>query len=150
MPGYTEEGRPRLEVGREDLRDHSRLRLVEAHSGGIARPVGIHPQTVGGVRPRQQEPRLVLGKPPAAHPLGEQRPLVLGHRSPYLQKELVVRLGAHRPLHELHPAAALLELFDQNHLVDVVARQTVRGGHHDDLEFAHPRLVAQGVEGGPP
>ncbi len=150
MPRDAEEARPRLEVGREDLRDHRRLRLVKPHPCRVAGSVGIHPQTVGGVRPRQQKPRLVLGEPAPAHPLREQRPLVLGHGPSDLQKELVVGLRTHRPLHELHPAAALLELLDQDHLVDVVARQTVRRGHHDDLELPHARLVAQGVQSGPP
>src|ERR671911_2071181 len=148
VPGDTEEARSRLEVGREDLRDRRGLRLVETHPGRIARSVGVDPKTVGGVRPGQQKPRFVLGQPSPAHPLGEQRPLVLGHRSADLQEQLVVRLGAHRSLHELHPAASLLELLDEDHLVNVVARQPIWGKHHDDLELPQARLVAQGVEGG--
>ena len=122
MPGDAEEARPRLEVIREDLGDHRGLRFVEAHPRGIARPVGIHPQAVGDVRPWQQEPRLVLGQSPPAHPLGEQRPLVLGHRPPDLQEELVVGLRTHRPLHELHLTAVLLQLLDEDHLVDLPLR----------------------------
>src|SRR5215216_3399827 len=122
VPGDTEEARSRLEVGREDLRDHRGLRLVETHPRRLAWSVGVDLKTVGGVRPRQQKPRFVLGQPSPAHPLREQRPLVLGHGSPYLQEQLVVRLGAHRSLHQLHPAASLLELLDEDHLVNLPLR----------------------------
>ena len=89
-----------------------------------------------------------LRQAPAAHPLGDERSFVLGHRSPYLQQELVVGVLAHGPLQELYPTAATLQFFEEQYLVDVVARQPVRGGHEHHLELGHRRRVAQGVEAG--
>src|SRR3712207_4908133 len=110
--------------------------------------VGIGPETEGHSPPRQQLSGAQLGEPPAAHPLGDQRPFVLGHRSPYLQQELVVGILAHRPLHELYSAAALLQFLEEQHLVDVLARQPVRRGNQQHLELGHRRRIPQGVESG--
>jgi hypothetical protein len=63
---------------------------------------------------------------------------------------LVVRLTAHGPFHKLHPAAVGFELLDQDHLMNIVARQPIRGKDHNDFEFSEARLVAQGIEGGSP
>jgi len=40
VPGDTEEARPLLEVGRENLRDHRGLRLVKGYPRRVAGPVG--------------------------------------------------------------------------------------------------------------
>ena len=64
VPREAKEAHPWFQISREDLRNHRGLRLVRLHPGGVARSVGIDPQTVGGVRPRQQEPALYLASLP--------------------------------------------------------------------------------------
>ena len=90
MPRNPKEARSFFKVHREDLSDHRGLRLIWPHSRRVAGPVGVDAVAVGDVCPRQEQPGFVLGKPTSAHPLREQRPLVLSHRSADLQEELVV------------------------------------------------------------
>jgi len=61
---------------------------------------------------------------------------------------LVVGVLAHGPLGELYPTAASLQFFEEQHLVDVLTGEPVRGGQEDHLQLGHRRRVAQGVEAG--
>jgi len=74
---------------------------------------------------------------------------VLRDRPADLQQQLIVRIGAHRPVQELHLAAAGGQLLDQQHLMDVVAGQPVRRGHHDDVQLGQRRMIAQPVQARP-
>ena len=60
-----------------------------------------------------------LAQAAAAHSLGDQGALVLGHRAADLQQQLVVWILAHRPVEELDHCAVSLQLFDQQYLVHV-------------------------------
>ena len=147
-PGDGAQGRTLLEVPGEHLPNDGRLVLFYAQTRRVARPFGIGAVAERHPHPGQELPGAQLRQPPAAHPLGDEGPLVLGHRPPYLQQELVVGVLAHGPLQELYPTAASLQFFDEQHLVDVLAGQPVRGGDQDHLELGHRRRVAQGVEAG--
>ena len=128
-PGQPVDGGLRFQVPVEQLRHQRRLPGVHPRRGCQARPVGIQPVPERRRGPRQQRARPQPGLPPAAHPLGDQRPLILRDRPADLQQQLVVRVCAHRPVQELHLAAAGGQLVDQQHLMDVVAGQPVRRGH---------------------
>jgi hypothetical protein len=88
--------------------------------------------------------------PAAAHPLGDQRALVLGHRPADLQQQLVVRVITHRPVQELHLAAVGGQLLDQQHLMDVVAGQPVRRGDHHHVQLGQRRMIAEPIQPRPP
>jgi hypothetical protein len=75
--------------------------------------------------------------------------LVLGHRPADLQQQLVVRVIAHRPVQELHPAAVTGQLLDQQHLMDIVTGQPVRRGHQHDVKIGQRRVIAQPVQSRP-
>jgi hypothetical protein len=87
--------------------------------------------------------------PATPHPLGDQRPLVLGHRPADLQQQLVVRVLAHRPVQELHPAALPGQLLDQQHLADIIAGQPVRRRHQDNLQIGQRRVIPQPAQARP-
>ena len=153
--GHPEAGQPRrepvdgrlgFEVPLEQLRYQRRLRGVRPDPGRLPRPVGVQPVPEWRRGPRQQRARAQPGLPPAAHPLGDQRPLVLRDRPADLQQQLIVRVGAHRPVQELHLAAVPGQLLDQQHLMDIVAGQPVRRGHHDDVQIGQPRMISQPVQ----
>ena len=57
-----------------------------------------------------------------------------------------MRVGAHRPVQELHPAAAAGQLIDQQHLVDVVPGQPVRRGHQHYVQLSQRRMIPQPVQ----
>ena len=135
-----------FEVPLEHLRRQRRLCGVPPDSGRLPRPVGVQPVPERRRGPRQQRARPQPGLPPAAHPLGDQRPLVLRDRPADLQQQLVVRIRAHRPVQELHLAAAGGQLLDQQHLMDVVAGQPVRRGHQDNVQLGQRRVIAEPVQ----
>src|SRR5215204_1435226 len=142
------EGSPSLQIPGEHLPHDRRLVLVDPQARRIAWMLRVSSVTEGHPHPWQQLSGTQLGEPAPPHPLGDQRPFVLGYRSPYLQKKLVVRILAHRPLHELYLTAMPLQLFDEQDLMDVVARQPVRSGDEDHVELGHRCRIAQGVEPG--
>jgi hypothetical protein len=80
------------------------------------------------------------------HPLGDQGALVLGHRPADLQQELVLRVAPHRPIEENGLASSALELLQEHHPLDVVARQAVGIGdqHLRDLRTASRRRSKPG------
>jgi len=145
-PGELVDGCLRLQVPVEHLGNQHRLAGLDPDCGRVAGSLGI--QTVAERRrgPRQQCARPQPGLPAAAHPLRDQRSLVLGHRTADLQQQLVVRIGAHRPVQELHLAAMPGKLLDQQHLVDVVAGQPVRRGHQHNVKIGQRRMVTQPVQ----
>ena len=139
------DGCPGFEVPVEQLGDQHRLPWVCPHRIGPAGPLRVQPVPERGRGPRQQRARPQLRLPATAHPLGDQRPLILRDRAADLQQQLVMRVGAHRPVQELHPAAMAGQLLDQQHLVDVVAGQPVRRGHQDNIQLGQCRVIAQPV-----
>ena len=145
-PGQPVDGGPGFEVPVEQLRDQRRLPRVHPHRVGPAGPLGVQPVPERRRGPRQQRARPQLRLPAAAHPLGDQRPLVLRDRPPDLQQQLIVRISAHRPVQELHLAAMPGQLLDQQHLVDVVAGQPVRRGHQDHVQLGQRRVIAEPVQ----
>ena len=145
-PGEPVDGRLRFQVPVEQLRDQHRLPGLHPHSGRLARPLGVQAVAKRRRGPRQQRARPQLGLPPAAHPLGDQRALILRDRPADLQQQLIMGILAHRPVQELHLAAAPGKLIDQQHLVDIVARQPVRRGDQDQVQIGQRRMVPQPVQ----
>ena len=143
-PGEPVHGGLRFEVPAGQLGNQHRLTGLHSHRIGPAGPLGVQPVPERRRGPRQQRARPQLRLPAAAHPLGDQRPLVLRDRPADLQQQqLVVRVGAHRPVQELHLAAAGGQLVDQQHLMDVVAGQPVRRGHQDNVQPGQRRVIAK-------
>jgi hypothetical protein len=52
----------------------------------------------------------------------------------------------HGPIQKLHPAATPLQFFQQEHLVDVVACQAVRGGDQHQLKRPRGHRIAQPIQ----
>jgi hypothetical protein len=91
-PGQPVDGPLRFQVPVEQLCHQRRFPGVYPHRGCQARPAGIQPVPERRRGPRQQRARPQPGLPPAAHPLGDQRPLVFRDRPADLQQQLVVRV----------------------------------------------------------
>jgi len=61
-----------------------------------------------------------------------------------------MRVIAHRPVQELHPAATGGQLLDQQHLVDIIAGQPVRRSNQHDVQISQRRVIPQPVQPRPP
>ena len=144
----SHDGHALVGVPGEEITDHRRLRLVQPHAGRIPRAIRVEPIAVGRSCPGQQGAGAQLAQAAAAHALGNQRALILGHGTPDLQQQLIVRVTAHRPVEELHLRPMLLQLLDQEHLMNVVASQAVRRGDQDAIQPGTRRCVAQAVQAG--
>ena len=130
----------------EDLLHHRGLDRVEPHPARIAGAFRVEDIAIGRASPGQQLPAAQLGLAPAPHAVGDQVALILGHGSPDLEQQLVMRIIAHRPIQKHNLAAALGEFVDQQHLMDIVARQTIGCGDQYLLEGGKGGVVAQAIQ----
>jgi hypothetical protein len=108
----------------------------------------VQPIPIGRPRPGQQLPATQPRLPPAAHPVGDQGPLVLGDRATDLGHQLLVRVVAEGSIDKHHPHAPAFQLLQHHHLVHEVAGQPIRRGHQHDVEGRLRRMVAQRVQAG--
>src|SRR5947209_2295923 len=53
---------------------------------------------------------------------------------------------AHGPIHELHLAAASFKFFNQQHLMDIVASESVRGRDDDAIKDGSSHLLSEPIE----
>ena len=136
-----------FDVAAEDLPDGRRFELVDlVERVGVLGFLDI-PVAVGRVGEHRDRacPRAV--QLPAAAALGDLRALVLGDHPLELAQQLILRraraLGLLRE-YDLDPAAR--ELFDQQHLVGVSTRKTVRRMTQHDLEAPIEGTVAKALQ----
>ena len=87
QPGDASQGRLLLQVPDEHLAHDRRLVPFHSQTRWVAWPFGIGAVAEGYPHPGQELPGAQLRQAPTAHPLSNECPLVLGHRSPYLQQE---------------------------------------------------------------
>jgi hypothetical protein len=96
--------------------------------------------------PREQKTGLKLGKASPSHPFGNQSTFIFGNCTADLQKELIMRILAHGPIEKLDFAADLGELVDQQHLVNVIASETIGSGEQHAIQFAIARSITEAVK----
>jgi hypothetical protein len=84
----------------------------------------------------------------AAEALAQDGALILGDGALDLQQELVVGVVGDGPLDEDDRAAGAAQFFEDEHLVGVLARESVGGEDGDQLELPRARRVTQRVEAG--
>ena len=146
VKGELHQRGPRLAIHGKQLGHHSGFGRVGCHTRRVARPVRAQTVAVGRIGPRQERAGAQLGKPTAAHSLGDQRALILSYGAPDLQQQMVVRVVAHGPVQELGCAAGTSPFLQEHHLVDVVARQAVGRRDQHAVDLAALDGVAQAVE----
>nr|WP_228421535.1 hypothetical protein [Skermanella mucosa] len=72
----------------------------------------------------------------AAEAFRQHRPFVLGDRPLNLEQKLIVRVVGNGAMQELDGAAGAAEFFEQQHLVGVLASQSIRAEHDDGRDHA--------------
>ena len=129
---------------------------IAASAGSVRTPAGSRGRSgsarypYGGRVHGSICPPCSLWSRPRRSALGDERALVLGHRPADLQEQLVLGIVGERPVGELDPAAVALQLLQEQHLMDIVARQSIRIGDEDAIELGQRGEVAKPVEAGPP
>src|SRR5579883_752462 len=114
----------------------------DRHSNWITRTGRINPIAIGSTRPGKQSASQVLLPSSPSHALGNQAPFIFGNGSANVEQKLIVRIVAHGPIHELHLAAASFKFFNQQHLVDIVASESVRSSDDDAIKSCSSHLLS--------
>jgi hypothetical protein len=154
--GHAIEAGRRLGVGipRQDLGDHRGLDRLEPQALGITWALGIHDIPLGGDAPGQPLTTAPLRLAATSHPVGDQGALILGHGTPDLEQELIVRILTHGPVQELDLTASLGEFLDEEDLMDIVAGQPIGGREQDPCKGSQgdatpPPIQAWPIQLGP-
>jgi hypothetical protein len=113
------------------------LDWINTEAAGVTEMVGIQDVAIGRARPRQEWATAEFGMPAPAHTISHQGPLVLRHRPPHVQQQLIVRIMTHRPFQEFDLTPPLREFIDPQHLMDIVACQASGGSDEDPLTGSH-------------
>jgi hypothetical protein len=145
-PDHAPKRRPVFQIACEEFLDHGPLCRVDTHPTRITWSVWVDTVALRHAGPGQQRPRAQLVEPSAPHPLGNEGPLLFGHRSANLQQQLVMRVVTHRAVEELDDTAEALQFLQQEHLAHILAGQAIRRRHEDALDLSARDRVAQRVQ----
>jgi hypothetical protein len=138
-----------IDVGAEDRADDLGLGLIDLHARGAAGLCGDAPQAVGDL-PKEHVAGAGAVQLAAPVALGDLRALVFGDHALDLDEQLGLRIIARGgSVEEAHRHAEALELFEDQHLVGVGAREPVRAQTQHRVQRARLRGVAQAVQRGP-
>lgn len=137
---------PWCQIMREDFCHHHRFTGVHCYSARIARSIGMGAISVWCPGPGQQHPGAQFGQAASPHALGDKSALVFGHCAANLQQQLVVRIPVHRSVKEFNLTAMLFEFFEQHHLMDIIACQTIGCDQYQSVNAALPHGISQAVQ----
>jgi hypothetical protein len=120
-------------------------RVSQAHASRVSRMGGIHPIAKRRRAPGKQGACTILLQTAPTHALGDEITFIFGHHATNLQEQLVVRILAHRAVSKFDLAAAFFKFFDQQHLMDVFAGQTIWCGDENEIKIRLGYLIAQPI-----
>jgi hypothetical protein len=135
-----------LQIPREQFPHDRPLGRIDAHACWVTRPFRIDAIAIGRRGPGQEETGTQLHLSSPSHPLGHQRPFIFCHRAADLQHELIMGIVAHGPFQKLHSTAGALQLFQEDHLVHIIPRQTIRRGDQDTIDLGASHGIAETIE----
>ena len=137
-----------LDVGAEDPAHDLGLGLVDHHVRGVPRLRSDPPVAVGHL-PEEHLAGASAVQLAAAVALGDLRALVFGDHALDLDQQLGLRvIAGRRTVEEADRHAEALELFEDQHLVGVGAREAIRAQAQDGVQRAGLGRVAQAVQRG--
>ena len=136
-------------VPRQDVGDHGGFDRIELQALGITGALGIHDRPIGGDAPGQQLPTAPRRLAATSHPVGDQGAFILGHGTPDLEQELIVRVLTHRPVQALDLTAPLGEFVNEEHLMHIVAGPPIGGREQDPCKGGQGGAIPQPIQAGP-
>jgi hypothetical protein len=83
------------------------------------------------------------------HPLGNEDTLIFRDGTTNLQQQLIMRILTHRTVQKFHRATGTFQFLDEDHLVNVVPRESIRAGDHHAVQYSPPRSIPELVQPGP-
>jgi hypothetical protein len=89
---------------------------------------------------------LILLETTSPHPFRNQTSLVLGYGPSDLQEQLIVWILAHGMIDKLNQASASFQFFYQEHLMHIVACQSVGCSDHHAVKFGTSNLIPQTIK----
>ena len=136
----------RLQLPCEQLAHDRPLSRIDAYARWIPRPLGGNAIAIGRCSPGQQDTRPSFHLPPPSHPLRNQRPFIFCHSAAALQPQRIMGGVAPGAFETLYLAACALQLFQQDHLMDIIAGQTVGCGDEDVIDLGASASIAEAIE----
>jgi hypothetical protein len=94
-------------------------------------------------------PTAPLGLPATPPPVGDPGACRLGHGSPALEEQLIVRVLTHRSRQQLDRTAPLGACLDEAHWRHIVAGQAIRNGHQDPGNDGHGGPIPPPIQARP-
>jgi hypothetical protein len=146
MLDQSVEGSVFLQIKCEHLTHDRRFRFVDRDFGGISRVIWIDLIPINRLGPGQQNPSPVFSLTPATHPVGNQDAFILCNRASDLQNQLVMRVLADRAIQEFDLTTIFFPFFQQQHLVNIVPRQTIRCRYHNTVDLSGSDSVSQVIQ----
>ncbi len=135
-----------LQIKGKHLTYDRRVRFVDHNFGGISGTIWINLKPINRFGPGQQYTGPVFRLTPTTHPIGNQGTFVFCHRASDLQHQLVMGILADWAIQKLNLTTIFLPFFQQQHLVNIVAGQTIRLGHHKAINLSGCNFVSQSVQ----
>jgi hypothetical protein len=131
----------------KDLPYNGRFDRVNPHPVRIPRPFRVQDISVRRSGPRQQAPGSEFGLPSTPHSICNQVALVFGHRPSDLKQELVMGIILlHRAFQKVDITTQFFHLLDQQYLMHIFTRQSIRCGYQDQLESCHAGGISQTIQ----
>lgn len=138
----------RFGVPREELGDNGRLDRVHTDLTRLTGTLSIQEVAIRRARPGQELPTAEPGVAAPAHAIRHQRALVLRHGPPHLEEELIMRIITHGVRAKRSLASPLREFIAQQHLMDRVACEAIRGGHAHQRKGRKGGAIPQPIQPG--
>ncbi len=144
--GQTEQGPVRCQIAGKDLRDDGAFGRLARHARRITRPVWRPARAIGRDGPGQKNPGLELPLASPSPPFGHECAFICGHGPANVQEQR--RLGGltHRLIEALDTASHASAFLPPQHLMDIVACQTIRTRDDDPGERPLLPLVTSAVK----
>ncbi len=135
-----------LQVKGKHLTHHTGFRFVDGDFAGISGGFRINMKSIRGSTPGQQNAGSVFSLAPTSHSICNQCAFVFGDCASDLQNQLVMRILAHRTVQKFDPTSIFLQLFQQQHLVNIVPSQAIWGRHHDAVYLPSGDAIPQSIQ----
>jgi len=132
----------------EDLSHHLRLVQEDLVTRRLRVRLAYVAVTVGSARKRADDAATSLVQLPSPRTLEDLRALVLGDHALHLYQQLVLGAAARRTVEEDHRDAVPRELLEQEHLIGILASESIRAVHVEQIQSALGGAVSQLLQRG--
>jgi hypothetical protein len=131
----------RIRVPGKDVDDDGRFDGSKPQALRVAGTCRGKQRAIGGHRPGSQLPTPHCGLAASSHAVGDQGARICRHSATDVEPQVLMRIMTHRALQALDGTALLGQCLPEQHLMDVVAGESIRCRDEDPFEGPHGRPV---------